>query len=126
MKAYKKRPVNLDITTMALPITAYVSILHRISGVVLFVGISVCLYGFHLSLASVSSFYALKRMLSSMPAKVVVWVVLSTLIYHLVAGIKHLLMDIDVGDGKESGKVGAVMVVVISAVLIVLAGGWVW
>ncbi|RFQ09412.1 succinate dehydrogenase, cytochrome b556 subunit, partial [Pseudomonas sp. ATCC 13867] len=36
-----KRPVNLDLRTIQLPITAYTSILHRISGVILFVGIAV-------------------------------------------------------------------------------------
>ncbi|MDD7804419.1 MAG: succinate dehydrogenase, cytochrome b556 subunit [Endozoicomonas sp. (ex Botrylloides leachii)] len=122
----RKKPVNLDITTIQLPLPAYTSILHRITGVLLFFGIAVLLYGLQLSLTSADSFQSLKQLLSSFPVKVVLWVVLSALIYHFVAGIKHLLMDVDIGDGKESGKVGATLTLLISAVLIALAGVWLW
>ncbi len=122
----RKRPVNLDVTTIKLPLPAYTSILHRVAGVLLFAGMGVFLYGLHLSLVSAESFESLKALFASMPVKVAVWVVLSALIYHFVAGIKHLLMDIDVGDGKESGKVGAMLTLVVSAVLIVLTGVWIW
>ena len=121
-----KRPVNLDITTIKLPLPAYTSILHRISGIVLFVGLGFLLYGLDLSLASEESFDSLKGMLSSPLAKFIVWGILSALIYHFVAGVKHLLMDVDVGDGKESGKFGAIVTLVLSVVLIILAGVWVW
>ena len=58
--------------------------------------------------------------------KFLVWGVLSALIYHFVAGVKHLLMDVDIGDGKESGRIGAVLTIVISVVLILGAGVWIW
>ena len=122
----RKRPVNLDITTIQLPLPAYTSILHRIAGVLLFVGMGVFLYGLQLSLASEESFESVKQLFTSIPVKLAVWVVLSALIYHFVAGIKHLLMDVDIGDGKESGKVGAILTLIISAVLIALAGVWIW
>ncbi|MGI9273711.1 MAG: succinate dehydrogenase, cytochrome b556 subunit [Endozoicomonas sp.] len=121
-----KRPVNLDITTIKLPLPAYTSILHRISGVLLFVGVGFLLYGLDLSLTSEQSFAELKEILSSGLAKFIVWVLLSGLIYHFVAGVKHLLMDIGLGEGKESGKAGAIVTIAVSAVLIVLAGVWVW
>ena len=59
-------------------------------------------------------------------AKFITWGILSALIYHFVAGIKHLLMDMDVGDGKESGKVGSIATLFASIFLIILAGVWVW
>lgn len=121
-----KRPVNLDITTIKLPLPAYTSILHRISGVVLFAGLGFLLYGLDLSLASEESFEALRELLASPLAKFIVWGILSALIYHFVAGVKHLLMDVDIGDGKESGRLGAVLTIVLSGVLIILAGVWVW
>ncbi len=121
-----KRPVNLDITTIKLPLPAYTSILHRISGVILFIGLGFILYGLELSLASEESFNALKALLSAPLAKFIIWGILSALIYHLIAGVKHLLMDMDVGDGKESGSLGSIVTLVLSTVLIILAGVWVW
>ncbi|WP_330925439.1 succinate dehydrogenase, cytochrome b556 subunit [Candidatus Sororendozoicomonas aggregata] len=122
----RKRPVNLDVTTIRLPLPAYTSILHRVAGILLFVGMVAILYAFHLSLASEESFASVKTVLASGVVKFFVWVLISALIYHFVAGVKHLLMDVDVGDGKESGKAGAVITLVVSAILIVLAGGWIW
>ena len=121
-----KRPVNLDITTIKLPLPAYISILHRISGVILFIGLGFLLYGLEMSLASEESFGALKALLTAPLAKFITWGILSALIYHLIAGLKHLLMDVDVGDGKESGSLGAIITLVLSIVLIILAGVWVW
>ena len=121
-----KRPVNLDITTIKLPLPAYTSILHRISGVVLFIALGFLLYGLEQSLASRESFDALKSLLTSPLAKFITWAILSALIYHFIAGVKHLLMDVDVGDGKESGTLGAIVTLVLSISLISLAGFWVW
>ena len=120
------RPVNLDITTIKLPLPAYISILHRVSGVFLFIGLGFLLYGLELSLASEESFDSLREMMTSPWVKFLAWVVLSALIYHFVAGVKHLLMDVDIGDGKESGKTGAILTIIISAVLILSAGVWIW
>lgn len=88
-----QRPVNLDLRTIKLPVTAYTSILHRISGVILFLGLVVLLYGLDMSLASEESFEELKACLASPLAKLVIWGLLSALLYHLVAGIRHLFMD---------------------------------
>lgn len=121
-----KRPVNLDITAIKLPLPAYTSILHRVSGVVLFICLGFLLYGLELSLASEESFAYLKTLLSAPLAKFIIWGALSALIYHFLAGVKHLLMDVDVGDDKESGRLGAIITLVLSAVLIILVGVWVW
>ena len=121
-----KRPVNLDITTIKLPLPAYTSILHRISGVILFIGLGFLLYGLELSLASDESFGSLKGLLSAPLAKFIIRGILSALIYHFIAGVKHLLMDVDVGDGKDSGRLGAIITLVLSIALIILAGVWVW
>lgn len=121
-----QRPVNLDLRTIKLPITAYTSILHRISGVILFVGIAVLLYALGKSLASEEGFGEVKACLTSPLAKFVIWGLLSALLYHLVAGVRHLVMDVGVGETLEGGKLGSKIVIAVSAVLIVLAGVWVW
>ncbi len=122
----KNRPVNLDIATIKLPITAYVSILHRVSGVFLFAGVAVLLWMLGTSLSSPEGFDQIKSVATSPACKLVLWVVLAALAYHMVAGVRHLIMDFGVGETLEGGQLGAKLVVVIAAVLIVLAGVWVW
>ncbi len=84
------------------------------------------LYGLDKSLASEQGFAEVKECLTSPLAKLVVWVLLSGLMYHLTAGIRHLIMDLGIGETLEGGKLGAKLVFIISAVLIVLMGVWIW
>lgn len=120
------RPVNLDIGTIKLPITAYASILHRISGVFLFVAIGIMIYALDLSLRSEEGFASIATLLDSSFVKFVVWAVLAGLIYHSVAGVKHLIMDMGYGETYEGGVLGSRLTFLVSAVLIALAGLWVW
>jgi succinate dehydrogenase / fumarate reductase cytochrome b subunit len=121
-----QRPVNLDLRTIKLPITAYTSILHRVSGVILFLGIVVMLYALDKTLASEEGFAEVQACLTSPLAKLIIWGLLSALLYHLVAGVRHLIMDMGVGESLEGGKLGSKIVLAVSVVIIVLAGVWVW
>ncbi|MBX9912477.1 MAG: succinate dehydrogenase, cytochrome b556 subunit [Pseudomonadaceae bacterium] len=121
-----QRPVNLDLRTIKLPITAYTSILHRASGIILFVGLAIMLYALDKSLASEEGFAQVKACMTSPIAKLVIWGLLSALLYHLVAGVRHLVMDMGVGETLEGGKLGSQIVLAVSAVIIVLVGVWIW
>ncbi len=121
-----KRPVNLDIGTIKLPVTAIVSILHRISGVILFAVVAILLWTLDLSLSGEEGFAAVRECLSSPVAKVVLWGCLAALAYHLVAGIRHLIMDMGIGESLEGGRLGARLALVVAVVLMLLAGVWVW
>ncbi|KZZ42282.1 succinate dehydrogenase, cytochrome b556 subunit [Oleiphilus sp. HI0118] len=121
-----KRPVNLDLTQFSFPLPALTSIAHRITGVALFVGLVFLMYGLDLSLQSEEGFNQVKALLDSFLAKLIIWGVVSALLYHLVAGIKHLIMDTGVGETLEGGLLAAKATIVISVVLIVLAGVWIW
>ena len=59
-------------------------------------------------------------------AKLVVWAVVAGLIYHSVAGVKHLVMDFGIGETMEGGVLGAKIVIGLSVVLILAAGVWIW
>ena len=121
-----KRPVNLDIGTIKLPITSYVSILHRVSGVVLFFAVALLLCVFDASLESEQSFESLKESLSSSIWQMVIWAALAALAYHVVAGIRHLIMDLGFGeDNFQSGQSSAWVVVVIAIVIIASISGWI-
>lgn len=121
-----QRPVNLDITTIKLPLPAVASIMHRISGVAIFLGIAFLLWGLDASLESEESFNALKECLNGFLPKLILWAILSGFIYHFVAGLRHLLMDLGYFETLDGAKSLAICVLVVSAALIVLAGVWVW
>ncbi|RMO67473.1 succinate dehydrogenase, cytochrome b556 subunit [Pseudomonas syringae group genomosp. 3] len=122
----KKRPVNLDLGTFKYPITSVTSILHRISGIILFPCVFLMLYALGKSLNSEEGFSEVKTMLSTPFAKIVVWLVVSALAYHLVAGVRHLIMDMGVGETLEGGKRGSLIVLVFSGVLMAVTGLWLW
>jgi succinate dehydrogenase / fumarate reductase cytochrome b subunit len=121
-----KRPVNLDLLTIKQPLPAIASILHRISGIIVFFGIALLMYVLDKTLASEEGFIAIQSFLDGAFVKLILWGVLSALVYHLVAGFKHLLMDMGVGETLEGVRMGAKIVLGVSAILIVLLGVSIW
>lgn len=119
----KKRPVNLNLMTIKFPVAAISSILHRASGLFLFLIIPLVLWGLALSFTP-EGFIRLQQINACLVVKLIEWFMLSGLIYHVVAGIRHLLMDAGWFETQESGPMAAWSVIVISAVLILAAGGW--
>jgi len=117
----KKRPVNLALSTIKFPSTAIASILHRISGVILFFAIPVLLCALDCSLQSEEGFMDVSSFFNNTFFKFIVWGMICAFIYHLIAGVRHLLMDFwHIGEGKCSGKVGAYIVFVLSVLLIII------
>lgn len=119
------RPKNLNLFTIHFPLPAIVSILHRISGVFLFLLIPVLLWTLHYSLTE-TGFYALQQMLNSFSIKLLIWLLLIPFCYHFVAGIRHLLMDIHIGETLKGGRHTARLTFVAAIVLLILAGIWIW
>ena len=120
------RPVNLDFTTFKLPLPAITSILHRISGGVLFVGVAILLFLLDTSLESAAGFATVSEWLGNPLVKLITWAVVAALLYHLLAGIKHLVMDLGIGETLEGGIIGARIVIVLAAISIIAAGLWIW
>lgn len=121
----KNRPVNLDLSTVKFPITAIVSILHRISGVVLLGGVIILLWMLDTSLSSQQSFDQLQECLTHPLIQFVIWAVLAALGYHLVMGTRHLIMDMGIGESKEGGRLSAKLGIIASTILILAAAGWI-
>lgn len=109
-----------------MPITAWTSITHRVTGVLLFAGMAVLLCLLEQSLASPEGFEAARQSLQSTPAKIVLWLIASLLAYHSCVGVKHLVMDFGVGETMEGGVMGARLALAATAILMVLAGVWIW
>ncbi|WP_409202815.1 succinate dehydrogenase cytochrome b556 subunit [Vibrio sp. SS-MA-C1-2] len=122
----KNRPVNLDLQTVRFPITAIASILHRVSGVIVFISIAILLWLLNLSLSSAEGFSRAEDIMSGFFVKLIIWGIVSALIYHLVVGIRHLCMDMGYFEELESGAKSAKVSFIISVVLILIAGVWIW
>lgn len=118
-----KRPVNLDLRTIRQPITAIVSILHRISGIGVFILLPFVLYYLRLSLSSSLGFDAIQHYFF---CKLVLFLFLTGLIYHSIAGIRHLLMDIGIGETLEGGRTGAKIVLILSILAVIWLGVTLW
>ena len=122
------RPINVgigDLLSFKWPITAVTSIAHRVAGVVLFAGVAFMLFALDMSLSGEAGFDGLKDMMVSPLGKFITWGLLSAVAYHFVAGIKHLLMDMGVGETLEGGQFAARTTLFFSAILIALAAIWV-
>lgn len=124
-----KRPIYLNIINIQLPITAIVSILHRISGVLLFIMIGPILWLLQSSLSSYEQFYKIANFLlkNIIFFKFLLWNIIITLIYHVIAGIRQILMDIGYIDQTwVIGKLSAKIVLSLVALLFILSGILIW
>lgn len=126
MTVKQKRPVNLDLTSLRYPPMAIASILHRISGVLLFLLVPFLLYWLHLSLSSEAAFTEVQSLLAKPSHKMLLWLIASAFIYHGFAGIRHLIMDIGFGEGLKAGRISAISIIVLSIISITSLGLWLW
>jgi len=101
--------VFLNLAQIALPVGALASIAHRISGLLLAIGIPLGVYGLDLSLRDPQGFATVAAALESPPSRVAVVVMAWALAHHLFAGVRHLLMDIDVGSRLPAARRSAWM-----------------
>ncbi len=121
------RPVNINpLTDYFWPFTAIVSITNRVLGIVLFVGVAFGLYLLDLALSSEAGFAQAQNFMSMTLVKLVVLFFIFSLTYHLVAGIKHLLLDFHIGDSFEAAQIGSAVVVVSSLLITGIIGLNIW
>jgi succinate dehydrogenase / fumarate reductase cytochrome b subunit len=121
-----KRPVNLDLTTIKFPVPAIASISHRISGIALFFAMPFLLWALDRSLSSPEAFEQVRALMTTPLASLISWLILAALLFHLLAGIRHLVMDMGWGESLQAGRRSAIALFAVFAVLIILAGVWIW
>jgi succinate dehydrogenase cytochrome b subunit len=119
------RPKNLNLFTIRFPLPAILSILHRISGIVLFLLIPLLLWELDNSLTQ-AGFDDLQTWFTSPACKVIFWLICLPLVFHLTSGIRHLLSDINIGNSLRGGKRTSVLALIIFILLALLLGIWIW
>ncbi|MBR7745123.1 succinate dehydrogenase, cytochrome b556 subunit [Undibacterium baiyunense] len=103
-----------DALGYRLPLAGFVSILHRASGLLMFLLLPFVLYLLEQSLQSEVSFAMMHIFASSIIVKLVLLALVWAYLHHFSAGVRHLFMDFHVGVDKDSGRRSAVAVLLIS------------
>jgi succinate dehydrogenase / fumarate reductase cytochrome b subunit len=123
----KPRPVYLNLPRIRLPLPGIVSILHRISGALLFlIGIPLLLAGVACSLASPASYAQLTAVAAHPLAKLVLLGFAWAYLHHFFAGIRYLLLDVHQGIELAPARRSSVIVLVVSLALTLVVGVRLW
>lgn len=123
MPKRNNRPIFLDLTRIRQPITALISIAHRISGIVLFLSLPFAIYLLDLSLNSQRGFDRVQAFFSHGLVKLLLILILWALAHHLFAGLRFLLIDVGIGVEREEARRTAWVITIGSAVTLLMIGG---
>lgn len=119
-------PKFLNLFQIRFPIGAIASIGHRVSGVVLLILLPLLAIGLDESLGSAEDFDALRDYLSGPLTTLLLLIVVWAAAHHVLAGVRHLLMDIGIGSGLAEARTSAWSVIVAALLIALVAalGGW--
>jgi succinate dehydrogenase / fumarate reductase, cytochrome b subunit len=126
LAAKKKRPLWYNLSPLSLPVPGLVSIFHRISGVLLFLGIGGFLAMLDMSLASEAGFSELRTYTAHPFLKLLLLGSLWAYLHHLCAGVRHLFLDIEIGVDLAAARASAFAVFAVSLTLTAALGAWLW
>jgi succinate dehydrogenase / fumarate reductase cytochrome b subunit len=126
LTAKKKRPLWYNLSPLNLPVPGLVSIFHRASGALLFLGLIWFLFLLDMSLSSEAGFTRFGTYVGHPLVKFSMLVFLWAYLHHLCAGVRHLFLDIDMGVELRAARRSAVAVFVVSLALTVFIGAKLW
>jgi succinate dehydrogenase / fumarate reductase cytochrome b subunit len=126
LTAKKKRPLWYNLSPLNLPAPGLVSIFHRISGALLFLGLIGFLFLLDLSLASEAGFARFLSYVGHPLVKLSLLVFLWAYLHHLCAGVRHLFLDIEVGVELKAARGSAFAVFAVSLALTAFIGARLW
>lgn len=115
------RPVYLNLFCLHLPITGWVSILHRLSGALLFLLLPLMVWGFALTLSNEAGFTRVAAYMATPLAKLVMLLGIAGLAQHFFAGLRHLAMDAHWGVSLKSARATSLIVVLATGMVALLA-----
>lgn len=117
------RPVFLDLWRIKLPISGVVSILHRISGILMVLTIPLAALLFHYALSGPEGFATAAGILDFWLVKLILLVLAWSLLHHLFAGIRYLLLDLGLGLDRSAARRSAMIALVAAIVVLIIGGG---
>jgi succinate dehydrogenase / fumarate reductase cytochrome b subunit len=120
------RPKYLNLAQIRLPLPGLVSILHRISGALLFIALPLLLCWWQRSLTSLETFTRLHEVLSYGIVKLVILALAWGYLHHLCAGLRYLALDLDIGVDLAPARASSKAVLAVSLALTALVGILLW
>ena len=126
LAAKKQRPLWYNLSLFNLPVPGLVSIFHRVSGALLFLGLIWFLFLLDMSLASEAGFARFRAYVGNPLVKISMLVLLWAYLHHLCAGIRHLLLDIEIGVELRAARRSAFAVFAVSLALTAFIGARLW
>jgi len=119
----RPRPVYLNLLEFRFPATAITSLLHRISGALLFLALPLLIYGLECSLQGGEGFTRLQHLWKWLPVRLAVALMSWALLHHWLAGWRFLFIDVDMGVDIVRARLTARVVNAVSLVgLLVFVG----
>ncbi|MBI3903336.1 MAG: succinate dehydrogenase, cytochrome b556 subunit [Nitrosomonadales bacterium] len=122
----KNRPKHLDLRLIKLPLPAFVSILHRVSGLLLFLALPLLLWTLQYSLRSIETFTSLRWMFQHPLSKLFFIFMLWAFLHHFCAGLRYLVIDLDRGIRLAQARASSRWVMIVSLTLAALLGVRLW
>ena len=119
----KPRPVFFNLAEIQLPVGALTSITHRITGVLLALGVPLVIYLLDMSLQGPLGFDQVRVVLDHLPVKGALIVLTWALAHHMLAGVRHLLSDIDIGSQLPASRRSAWLANIGGLVVALLVAG---
>ncbi|MCW9023993.1 MAG: succinate dehydrogenase, cytochrome b556 subunit [Gammaproteobacteria bacterium] len=119
-----RRPKHLNLLKIRLPLTGMVSIFHRLSGVILFFSIPFAIYLLALSLRSPETFLQAGTFFEHGLVKLLSVIVIYSLAHHFFAGLRFLLLDLDIGLSLKNARLSAWIVVILGFVAFAFLAIW--
>lgn len=121
-----QRPKYLDLAKIRLPVPAFVSILHRISGAALFLFAGVLLFLFQESLQSPESYVRFRALADQWWMKLFLIGLLWALLHHFLAGLRFLLLDVHVFGDLKQARATSWVVLAAGVLLTLVLGVRIW
>ena len=119
----QQRPVFLNLLRIRQPVTAVLSILHRITGVLMVLLLPGLIYLLDLSLRGPAQFDQVAELLHSTPLRLLAIVLCWVFAHHLLAGVRHLIIDFDIGLSRPAARRSAWLVHGMAVGVALLAAG---
>ena len=116
-------PVFLDLTRIRLPVAGVLSIAHRASGVLLFLGLPLIIALLDLVLSGEAGYARAASLLDGLPAQLALFLFLWALLHHLLAGLRYLFLDADLGVTAPRYRQSAWVVLILAPLLALLVMG---
>jgi len=123
MDKNKKPPKHLNLLKIKMPVAAVVSIGHRISGFLLVIAIPFMIYAFQQSISSAEKFNSIITTLDHPLIQSIFVLLIWSFLHHFFAGIRFLLIDIDIGVSRTTARVSAWLVLGLAVITTILVAG---